>query len=420
VLDFSQPATISKEKLISDDYLWNILAHGNQFDYYLIKKLLTHQKLSVFMENNGLFLSQGYSAGKRDKKTDEFSEYPILDNSSKEAILPFCVNSNYIKEQESELKYERLKNTQIYRCNIKLLVNRNFKRKYKIIPTALYFGRLIFSNTVNCIASKNDGYNENIFYYLEAVLNSKLYTYFQVHMSKALNALQPEIGLDKIKNFPIVSYDVENAIIEQIVSLTKQIHETYATKNRNALGFEDNDISETKAATFRKEIDNLIYALYELSPDDCETVLYTLDFVLPQAFNAKSVLASKASVKEYCRIISDHFNEIICDDGYKILYEIKESFAYYKAIFIVVEKDVECSVDISSMPAVLELMTLFTDEEFNSSLLINKKIRGFYNNAFYIAKTKDAYNWSRFNAIVDINDFTEDVFAVEEEETSHE
>lgn len=47
----------------------------------------------------------------------------------------------------------------------------------------------------------------------------------------------------------------------------------------------------------------------------------------------------------------------------------------------------------------------------NSSLLINKEIKGFYNNAFYIVKTKDKDNRHRYNVYIDINEFIDDVFS---------
>lgn len=412
VFDFSQPTVLNKTKLIADDYLWCVILHGNQFDYFLIKKLLKQPMLTNLLHENDLFISRGYISGNRKYKTDDFIDLPILNGLS-----PYFISSKNVKNiLRGTLEYERIRDKKVYINNAKLIIKRTFSRKYDVCSAALFFENLLFNCSYYGIVGNSNNTNTiNVLRYLEALLNSKLYTYFQIHMSAVLKAIQPEIRMDKIKEFPAFPYNSDNSIIKKITELSKQIHNVYSTPTLTELEGENTDLITVKAYDIKKSIDNLFFDLYQLSKEERDTVLYTLDYIVPMINNKKTTAASVSDVEEYCDIVSNHFSDLINADGFKVVYEIKSSLAYYKVIFVIVESETEYNKEsISNMPPVIELLALLSAEQFNSNLLINKKVKGFYNNAFYIAKTKDSHNWSRFNAIFDINEFTEDIFSEDE------
>lgn len=106
----------------------------------------------------------------------------------------------------------------------------------------------------------------------------------------------------------------------------------------------------------------------------------------------------------------------------KVISHVETSRFYYKIIFEVVELDAKTlSERVMTINTTFDdVIVLLSSEKSNSTLLINKKIKGFYNNAFYIVKTKDKCNWQKFNAIVDINEFIEDVFSNDKEALNDE
>lgn len=416
VFDFNQTISINEAKFLEDDYLWNILLYGTQLDYYLIKKMLDNTKLGTLCDKNKLTISQGYSAGKRDKKTFDYNGYPILSSS----IDPFNINIFNLKDRvDNGLKYERIHDKEMYKKNHKLIIRRTLTNKFNTNICSYFNGELIFNNKYFCIFCDDIYYDENLFAYLEAILNSKIYMYFQVHMSSALKLNPPEIRKDRLVDFPIIDFDKNNTIIKKIVHDVIEIRKLYCVINNSAL-LSCTDDSKGKIELLRKNIDNNIYELYNLNESETETVNYTIDFVVPLARNKKSVLeASIDDVKRYCSLFEMNFNDILFDKNLKLVSKVESSKFFYKVIFLIVEKDSDVN-NKYTLNAFNDIMILISSENDCAGLLVNKKIKGFYKNSFYIVKPKDRYNWQVFNALLDINDFISDVFSDEVEEMGYE
>jgi hypothetical protein len=173
-----------------------------------------------------------------------------------------------------------------------------------------------------------------------------------------------------------------------------------------------NDISND-VRSILTQLNDKIYELYELSEDEIDVVDYTINYIVPMARKKKIAEAKYTDIKVYCDVIEEYFNELLIIRNMKIKSHIEESRFYYKLIFEIIEikNEIQNGGTIGNYASYNDLMFFLSSEKINSSLLINKKIKGFYNNAFFIVKTKDKSNWHRYNAIIDINEFIEDVFS---------
>ena len=410
VFDLSNSTYIKSSMFYKDDFLWNIVLYGSHIDYHLIKKLIQLQSLQEFCIDKELEVSQGFAKGRANKSIEEFKEYPLLDFPIEQFFIdPLKLNSKI----PDRLYYERIHDKRMFYDCPKLIFRRTLTSEFATNVCSFYDGKLVFNNSYYAIFCERNKYNPAIFNYIEAIINSKLYMYYQVHMSTALKMKPPEIRKDKALQFPMVDYDPENNIISNIVKMVDDIKALYNINMSEKIEsvFNLNDISKD-INNILSQINDNIYLLYNLSEDEVDAVEYTIDYTVPMTRNKKIAQASDADIQLYCNVIEEYFNELLFTKNLKIISHINKTRFYYNLIFEIKEIHYEFQNErLLENNTIDDLVAFLSTEKNNSALLINKKIKGFYNNAFYIVKTKDKDNWHRYNAYIDINEFIDDVFS---------
>lgn len=127
--------------------------------------------------------------------------------------------------------------------------------------------------TVHSIVIK-ENYREVLDYrYLLGVLNSKLITYVYKSLSKEEGRVFAQVKIFRVKQLPIVVPDFQNTIISNkhnlIISCVERMLEL--NKRTPATPQEQLELQRSIAATDR-QIDNLIYQLYDLTPEEIAIV----------------------------------------------------------------------------------------------------------------------------------------------------
>ena len=120
--------------------------------------------------------------------------------------------------------------------------------------------------------------------------------------------------------------------------------------------------------------------------------------------------------KKYACIITNHFNELLNEQGLCLKEEIFED-SYFTAINFKITSidDYEALSDCvkSDVGKFFKLLGFSSISEISDNIYVQRKIRGFTSDSFYIIKTKERKNWMKMNAIIDINEFTKEIFLAE-------
>lgn len=104
------------------------------------------------------------------------------------------------------------------------------------------------------------------YFYILAILNSKFYSYIQVNLNASGQRDDyPSFSLNDYRNFlmPEIRFKFQEPFVrcvEKILSITKS--DDYL----------DNPDKQAKVKKLEKEIDKLVYELYELTPEEIEIV----------------------------------------------------------------------------------------------------------------------------------------------------
>lgn len=158
----------------------------------------------------------------------------------------------------------------------RILVQEITGGKNKRIVAEYYSDELYYSRDVIPIKIDEKIVNP---YYLLAVINSKLISWYHKKRNpKANKGLFPKVLVSDLKKLPIAK--IENSqekkdIHDKLVSLVNQMQEVQ-NKLHSAKSESDKKIYQQKADILDKQIDALVYTLYELTDEEIKIIEETL------------------------------------------------------------------------------------------------------------------------------------------------
>lgn len=275
-------------------------------------------------KDNGLKFSQGFARGSNGKEYAEFINYNILNGD----ITPCHINNIGLIPNDKILKLERVHDKKQYENCKKIVFRRTLKSNLATNSAAYYEERLLYNNKYYCIFDENNNCSKDIMFYIEAILNSKLYTYYQYNISTAFKITPPEIRLDKVKEFPTVPFDCSNDFICNIVNKCYEIHNLFYRKEHEQqdyfFGFESFEMDE-QIETLKEEIDYLIFKLYNLDDKDIENINYTISCRIPitrkrnlSIFHTNLQIPSVFPFRAHQRIYCPCLNSYILNVGFPL------------------------------------------------------------------------------------------------------
>jgi hypothetical protein len=429
VIDPSEIIKINKDLFYKEDVLWRILLYGNEFDFKLLKKLKQNPTMLEFLDRQGLMMGQGFVRAKKTKEYPELLGMKIIPPSR---MKSYYMNANNLSKLE-DAHFERLHQREIYQAP-NLLIKRT-------IPTSLYrcvsniqLEDSIFPNTIYAIVSKKKK-NIKCLKYLEAIINSKLYTYYQFHTSAGWGTERPSLLKEEHEQFPVVTISKTNEdIYIKILDLVNSLE----VNRRKYFEYESiyltQDMKSPEIQYQLKELDNefnlkqdkldqMIYNLYKLNDFEIEAVEYTHEILMNIHKERNNVTADTKALKfidiseiqNYVRVIKRHFNFILEQQNLCIVPEI-----YNGSFFVSIDFKITSLTDNSNYKTdskirditrqMLECIGFSSLEEVSSKIYLQRKIYGFTPQSFYVIKTKERKNWMKMNAINDINKFTKIFF----------
>ncbi len=409
VFDFSNGATISSEIMQNYDYIWNIALSGDFYDFLLVKKLKeTNYKIETFVNELGLIACQGYSRGNGSKKYNKYNNYDYLDSG----MMHYHIIKNKLIKHHGDLLAERIHDVEQYERHKKVIFRRTIKSNSKTNYASFYNDKLLYNNKYYCIFDKNDAVSEDALFYLEAILNSKLYIYYQFNVSTAFKINPPEIRLDRVMDFPIIKYDNNNEIIKSIVRYVKKIKCLYSEYEQNSEKLFCYDVIKTEQQIddISSIIENLIFELYELEKPEIDTIDYTVDCRISMLRKKKTEVVSENDLSNYCNTIKKYFDELLSPMGMKIKCNVIRS-SYAVAVNFNLISDGSDSTCFSNTNFHSEILY-----ENANKLLVIKRIKCYSDNGFAIIKTVDKHNWHTHNAYKDFHEFVKDSFETKGDE----
>lgn len=408
VYDIEKTIKVKNTYILRNSYIWRVLNNGDEYDVRVIGKMKTFPAIS----DRGYHYLRGYAVGtKKLKSRPEFLEYK--GGNLQEGFYPYLINYERIPQMK-ESSFERPReNTEGYFCKCKLLIKRT--QNEKLSGAAFCDKPLIFCDDFHCLYDMNNENTEDL-KILEAIINSSIFKYYRFFASKEEISIKPEISKGDILNFP-VPMDILESARESLLKKISEIEALLKEKYKEQI-FIDAEI-DTEIKRCEKEIDDIVFSLYDLDDIERAAVQYALEYIISK--NRKKVkpigeLDSYKAYSDYIEYIESYFNNFLSESGLRL----QKTQIISKDIFILVSFSItgleenydDCDVNILSN--IIDILGLSSIENIDSELIVKNRLSGFLKDGFFVIKENDIENWTKMSAIKDADYFAKIILSEEE------
>lgn len=413
VIEKFDQKNIQQKYFIENDWMFKVALYGNTLDFILLKKLENNSiKISDLIDEKTIFKGAGIERGKEGKYYPGLENLPIIENN---AVKPYFSSAKKLKTlKKEETNLSRGRKVEIFKGYKILFKEQNQDESDPLI--SIMESTCVFRKGIFSIASVTDPAKLKIIY---GYLLSDLYTYFLFIRSCSWGvSTRPQTRLDEeYLAFPFI--EAENKIN---VKLTKLVDEFLAPFKEFYSRFTLGDPSVDKSILVN--INLIIENLYTIKNYEKDLIAYTLDIsryqfqenkqdrIIRKIHNDHNVL------KSYVEIFRSEFekiyeNEYIHVDVYPLFHFIAINFSFEKQKpnheinIISTDENTDKNLVFKALSNSISISQVTKD------LYIQKDIKGFEENSFYIIKPNEYKCWHKAMAWYDVSEIKE---AIQSEE----
>ena len=400
---------ILQKYFLEKDWMFKVALYGNSLDFVLLKKLEDGKSRIIdLIDNQTIFKGAGIHKGTKEKYAPFKSilKKAIIENNEVQPYFSHSASAKIIKETDVYIKSGREQG--LYKGK-QILIKEQAKNESEIV-ISLTDKEYVFRSGVFSISSKNE--TEKI-YEIYSYLISNLYQYYIFITSGSWGtSTRPQIRLDEeYLSFPYIkpNKNTQSDLLQLVNAflLPYQIHDSKF------------HLDECQKDEFSlKKINLLIEKLYHIKGYEKDLIDYVLDvsryqfqeskldWIVRKIDNNIIVLKKYAAVflREFKYIYEDEFMQI---DVYALNHFIAMNFVFFKEKpkdEIRIISDSEISNEKEVFNAIAKNISI---SKITKDLYIQKDIKGFEENSFYIIKPNEYKCWHRAMAWYDIAEIKE-------------
>lgn len=404
---------IQQDKLKEFDWLWKVLVYGSYLDfnflrrvkndYPTVKEIISDKKR--FVEGTGI----------------QFSSNPNYDSAhliAKPFLDSYGLNSFFILPEKisafEKPKVHRLRDEQLFKAPM-LLVREGIEMSSLTAKCAISKKDLLFKDSITSIKALNSS-ELNVLNNIAAIFSTSLFSYYAVNIFASIG-----IERERVKNYNKYSlpYFELNAN-ENIEKIEKAKQETYSERQEILI---DNHKIHNLESTVNSELNNINKSIYEkLELDDVELSLinYALEINLNLIVgndNSKNKLFSTINLNDeilnnYASVFVERFKSKLEKEGKRFVVEIWHTNQIVGMFFKLVpstsfKKDIVWIDKQDNDWETISLLTKISSEKVTDKLFVQKDIRGFEKDYFYIFKPNEKRLWHKAIGYLDVNEFAD-------------
>ncbi|MGV0938803.1 DNA methyltransferase [Empedobacter falsenii] len=408
---------IIQKQFIENKWMFKIALYGNTLDYTLLKKYKCENFQKYFNSNN-ITYGKGIEIGTIKKP------FPFLEGLSlivKENFSNYYINESLLKKitkQETFIKAGRT----LELFNKKKIVLGKRTSKETVLKYAISSDDTVFTENFYGISFKSDN-DLNIFY---SILSSNLYLYFQYLTSANWGVYNPEINLNEYLSFPYI--EPNEVQKEQLVSLIDNLLKPYKDFYNQ---FPNMVYTGELSKEILNKINSIIEEIYDIKGYEKDLIDYVLNVSRYQFQDSKQHLVSnfneadhrnkKQVLKNYAEVYIQEFEKIYDSEFLQVeIYPLEHFIALnfvfldHKPIEQIIYPDKKNEGEVLKRLAYNLSISQITDAKNSEhNLFIQKDIKGFEKDSFYIIKPNEYKCWHRAMAWYDVAEFKETIETTE-------
>lgn len=393
------------------DWVWKVFVYGNILDYYFIKRLKKHNSIYDYISDKKQFIfGKGISIGGGDKNPiEEHKRIKFSINSMGKGLKPFHIeySDNLLAEREH---VHRPRKIELFKAPI-LLVGKGISNDFKA-KSAISNIDVIYTDAITGIKPLSG--NKNIINTLLALFNSELFSYFLVLTNSSIG-IEREQSHDKDDKFsvPLICErrnDNLNLIIDDLTNLINLY-------NLNLFEDDSKHYLRKEISSLKRKLNSELFDIYQLSNIEKHLIDYNNTITIPllkgKEIEKKRVVSKikyeDLILHEYAQIFINHFGQRFDTNGKK--FEVEIVYSNYSILmkFKVNPNPSKEKNNISwtklGDKELIKFLAKISYQNLSQNLFIQKDIKGFEKDYFYIAKPNQFKLWHPALAHLDLSEF---------------
>lgn len=406
---------VTQKQLKEYDYLWKVLVYGTYLDFNLISRLKeSFSSIQNIISNQNKFLfGQGIQIG-GGSKNDASKHIGKKYINARKDIEAFWVNTNTSLKWGTEIVH-RPKIDGLFKAPM-VLISKGFQNNFRAV-SGYSNEDVVFTDAITSI-SQQDGKNTSDLKTISSILNSSLFAYFNLQTFSSS-------GIEREQAHNIEKFSLPFKKSKKLVKIYEEI-ENFKNKEHSQTILIDTSI-EKKVLLRIKELDSEILSTFSFSQQEKDLLDYAINISIPSIMKTegfenslKPIDIDSKTLSSYIELFLNNFNEIYKRIDQQLVVEIKYNKHLIGLFFklVPINSDVNNkSQSIQENTTILELLSALGVEKITDKLFIQKDVRGFENDGFYIVKPNEKRLWHKAIAHLDVNEFKDAILIAEKHTT---
>lgn len=392
---------IQQKRLKDYDWLWKVLVYGSYLDFSFIRRLkdnysTIHEKIN---KDKNIIIGQGITVegGDSNDASDLLGKLYI---NTKSDIQKFWIKPDIKKWNKNVV--HRVRNTELYNAPV-LLIKKGFLNDFSLV-SAISYKDAVYTDSLTGVKTINN--NVDILRQFEGLLSSSLAAYYNL-LTFSSSGIEREVVYGKeILSLPYSEISNISPKVKEIEFLQENYY------NQTLINSED--ILEKKI----RDLNNQIYNVFSITIEEHALIDYAENVIIPLQMKHKGHEKLLLPFKKNDKILNDYANLFIKRFASnfekidkKFIVEIWHTSQIIGMFFKVIPVN-EYTEDIKwdnkqNESTIIKFITKLGSEKIADQLFVQKDIRGFEKEFFYIFKPNEKRLWHKAIGYLDVNEFAD-------------
>lgn len=393
---------VQQEKLKQYDWLWKTLVYGSYLDFNLINRLKTnYSSIENELSDETRFLKgQGVMVGGCDENdASHLIGLPYI-NTQKKDIKQYWINPNIKENWKLEIVH-RQRNPLLFKAPM-LLITEGITTNLQSV-SAICKIDAAYRSSLTAIKS-NDIKSLSI---MSALLNSNIFSYYALQTFSSA-------GIEREQSHDDEKWTIPYALNIGVYEKYKEVENLFRRINNeeNILNYQSNEIELTNKL---EELNSSIFEEFDVSEAEKSLIDYANNIVIPvqmqhtgyeKHFEPNRIKDS--NIESYAQLFIDRFSPSLNTEKQQFVVEIWHSNQIIGMFFKVVPKGSNLQSIVWVNKAKEKLLSKaieLSSQKITDKLFVQKDLRGFEKDFFYIFKPNEKRLWHKAIGYQDVDEF---------------
>lgn len=409
---------VQQDRLKKYDWLWKVLVYGSYLDFNLIKRLREKPSIKNIINDRDRFISATGIIFSEKKAKYDASRLKGMDFIDVYAVENFFINPQKVTPFQKD-RLGRIRNTKkdIFYAPM-LLCRHGLDTEKLILRSAISYKNAIFKKSLLSIKAYRIE-DTNILKNIGCIFSSDILSYLSIQTFSSIGIERGNAKGGEILSLPYVELNKDYyETMEGLYRLRDQKKESMLLNANELYDIDKKIVDESNAYNNKiKDMLNLTTAdddIVDYALNVSRTIIHINDVGIEKRKELmlndqlfKALNTQDTMLKEYAQVYIDRFANSFNRNGKRFTVEILYSSQVIGMYFKVIDESmfIDDIVFTSDNKNLLSTIIALASNKLTDALFVQKDVRGFEKEYFYIFKPNEKRLWYKAVAYLDVNEF---------------